>query len=239
MNEIINYESCEVCGRPIIKKILRANGLKVCNKHYRQYKTYGKFLDSNPRTIYDRNEFHIMDDVTYIDLYNKHCELVGHAIIDTEDLDKVKDIKWKLSGSGYACNTPKGNKKNLHMHRVILGVDEPVDHINHNTLDNRKSNLRVITKSQNQMNSNYKGVSLEKDGRFYAHIKLDQRMLNLGKYTVEAEAYYARWYAEKIMFKEYRYPKEMPNISDKRAREIERDVDIRIQRFSERISRKF
>lgn len=239
MNETIDYETCEVCGRPITKKILRANGLKVCNKHYRQYKTYGKFLDNNPRTIYDRNEFHIMDEITYIDLYNKKCELVGHAIIDTEDLDKVKDIKWKLNNNGYAVNYSGKKNITLFMHRIVLGVDEPVDHINHNKLDNRKSNLRVITKSQNQMNANYKGVYHGKDERFYPHIKIDQKMLNLGTYTVEAEAYYARWYAEKIIFKEYRYPKEMPNISDKRAREIERDVDIRIQKFSEKISRKF
>ena len=97
---------CDICGRPIKNKI-RSHGYTLCNKHYKQLKKYGKFLDNNPRTLLDKNEYHIDGDITYIDLYDNRCNVIAKAIIDTEDLNKVKYTKWKLSKSGYAMNTPK------------------------------------------------------------------------------------------------------------------------------------
>ena len=99
--------------------------------------------------------------------------------VDNEDVDKVKHIKWNYS-HGYA-NCRNRKIKSLMMHRRILDTDQFVDHINHNTLDNRKCNLRIVNKSQNQMNSNYKGVCVRKDGRFTAHIKRHGLMVNLKK----------------------------------------------------------
>lgn len=127
--------NCDICGR-YCDKLICSFGKHLCNKHYGQYKRFGKFLDNNPRTIYDLNEYHICGDITYIDLYNIKCEVVAQAIIDTEDLDKVKSIKWKLSTSGYAMNTPSRHGVNKHMSRVIYGEDKLnselfVDHINH------------------------------------------------------------------------------------------------------------
>lgn len=63
--------NCDVCGR-YCNTLIGANGYKLCNKHDNQYKTHGKFLDTNPRTIYDRNEYTIDGDVTYIHFYNKY-----------------------------------------------------------------------------------------------------------------------------------------------------------------------
>ena len=221
--------NCDVCGRYCDRLIGTNNGYKVCNKHYRQYKKFGKFLDNNRRTISDRNEYHICGDITYIDLYNIKCEVVAQAIIDTEDLDKVKDIKWKLSTTGYAMNTQKGGienrRPNLHMSRVIYGEDKLnnelfVDHINHNTLDNRKCNLRAVTKSQNAMNSGYvenssksgaRGIQL-RNNRYYAWIKIDRSVINLGNYTTLEYALYARWIAEIILFGEFQYNKTPPDI---------------------------
>lgn len=225
----MEYE-CEFCGRKMFRKIV-SYGHIFCNKHYRQFKKYGRVLDNNPRTSYDKNEFHICGDVTYIDLYDKSYNVVAQAIIDTEDLDKVRYTKWKLSASGYAMNTPKYSGSNKHMSRVILGVDDFVDHINHNRLDNRKCNLRVVTKSQNQMNCNYLGVTTNKDGTYYAHIKINQRMLNLGKYVFMEEALFARWYAEVLLFKEYRFPKEKPVILPDREEEVMDYVNKKVQRL--------
>ena len=221
---------CDFCGREMNKKIVFHKHI-FCNKHYKQFKKYGRVLDTNPRTLLDKNEFHICGDTTYIDLYNCKCEVIAQAIIDTEDLDKVQYIKWKLSSSGYAMNTPKFKGGNKHMSRVILGTDQFVDHINHNTLDNRKCNLRVVTKSQNQMNANYKGVCLMKNGKYYAHIKINQKLINLGTYVFEEEALFARWYAETILFGKYRYLKEKPFILKNREKDIMDYVNKKVQRL--------
>ena len=117
------------------------------------------------------------------------------------------------------------------MSRVILNTDQFVDHINHNTLDNRKCNLIVVTKSQNQMNCNYKGVCKMKNGKYYAHIKLNQKLYNLGTYILEEEAMFARWYAETMLFKGYRYPKNKPCILPEREKAIIEYVNKKVQRL--------
>lgn len=220
---------CSVCGR-LIKHKIKAYGKVYCPKHYKQTKKYGSPIDENPRTIYDKNEIRICGNIAYIDLYDKHCNVINTAIIDSDDVQKVRYIKWKLSNSGYVMNTPKYKNSNIHMSRVILGVDDFVDHINHNRLDNRKSNLRVVTKSQNAMNMNSKGVHNIKN-KYYAHIKINQKQINLGVYIYEQEALFARWYAEKILFKEYCYKKEKPNILSDREQDIMKYVDRKVQRL--------
>lgn len=224
------YYVCNVCGRLSFRKI--SSDKKVwCYKHYKQKKKYGHAIDSCPRTIEDRNEIIIDGDIAYVKLYDKHQTVAGVAKIDAEDVPKIRYIKWKLSKNGYAMNSPKYKSGNIHMSRVILGTNQFVDHINHDTLDNRKSNLRIVTKSQNQMNSNYKGVTERKDGRFYAYIKLNQHLYHLGVYVDKEEALYARWYAEQLLFKGYAYPKPEPFILDSRKTEIRCYVDRKVQRL--------
>lgn len=94
-----------------------------------------------------------------------------------------------------------------------------------------KSNLRVTNHSTNQMNTQHKGVSLRNDGRWYAYIKKNQRMLNLGIYAYEQEALYARWVAEQALFGEYAYPKEEPGVLDSRRPEIKAFVEQKVQRL--------
>jgi len=127
------------------------------------------------------------------------------AFIDKEDYDKIKDCAWwadydKVLGDSYA----KGwiNGKNIRMHRLILNVPNeiPVDHIDHNTLNNRKTNLRVCTQSQNCMNkklqsnntTGYKGVYLNKKTKKYrASIRINRKLKHLGYFNTAAEAYKA------------------------------------------------
>lgn len=224
------HGKCDICGRKS-NSIARAYGVNYCPKHYKQKKKYGYCLDTNPRTSFDRNEIHIKGDVAYMDLYDKQYNVIGQTIIDTEDLPKVQYIKWRKNCNGYVVNTPK-NHKAIFMHRVILGKDVMVDHINHNTLDNRKSNLRQITKSQNQMNSNYKGVYQNKNtNKYISRIKLNGQTIHLGYYIEENEAYFARWYVEKLLFKEYAFPKEKPEISEEREAQIKEYVLKKVQRL--------
>lgn len=98
------------------------------------------------------------------------------AIVDDEDYDMlVRDYKWCISHSGKsdrkkAVARVHGGKGTLcSMHRVVANAPKgmDVDHINRNTLDNRRSNLRVCTRSQNNANrpkrsGEFKGVHFDK-----------------------------------------------------------------------------
>lgn len=128
------------------------------------------------------------------------------AIIDTEDLPRVSTMNWyavRFGNRFYASNgSDGGERKATSMHRLILGVSVEdkmfVDHINHNGLDNRKSNLRLCTNTQNQWNarkpktgkvSPYKGVAFEKrTGKWVAKIRYDNKNNYLGTFNTELEA---------------------------------------------------
>lgn len=127
------------------------------------------------------------------------------AIVDDDDYAFLSQFKWhahwsKGSKSFYALKGHKG----MPMHRLIMGNPEGmlVDHDNHNTLDNRKENLRVCTKSQNcknrkknvtqngvQTSSKYKGVSIHPEsGKWRALLQVDGKSVSLGLYFSEEDA---------------------------------------------------
>lgn len=217
---------CEICGRPWRKKLI-ADGKVVCNKHYKQFRKFGKFMDHSPRTQRDKNTMTIDGNITYIDLYDRYYQIIARAIIDTEDIDKVKNIKWRLNHNGYVINN---SNTGIFMHGRILGVDTFVDHINGNRLDNRKCNLRVTNHSANQMNTSHLGV-YQKGDKWMAKIKLHQKSLHLGVFAYKEEALYARWLAEQILFKEFAYKKEGPDLPQNRKIEIEKLVKSKVQRL--------
>src|ERR1039457_4498915 len=78
------------------------------------------------------------------------------ALVDDEDFDRINAIKWTYQGNrGYAYNmSALGTKKCVLMHRYIMSPkkNEQIDHINHDKLDNRKSNLRICSNTQNGQN---------------------------------------------------------------------------------------
>ena len=81
----------------------------------------------------------------------KHGEFV--ALIDVESYDKIKNIHWGVEFDGYNWYV-RNRSKNLKLHRFLTDCpnDKIIDHINRNTLDNRLSNLRVCTFSENNAN---------------------------------------------------------------------------------------
>ncbi len=123
------------------------------------------------------------------------------TIVDSDQYDRVSWYSWysgtkSKKGSIYAiCNQFKATHYNLS--NFILDVPNGiiVDHINGDTLDNRKSNLRVVTKSQNAQNSRkpvrakgttskYKGVNWDKTRNCWrASIQM-----SLGRFSSELEA---------------------------------------------------
>lgn len=132
--------------------------------------------------------------------------------VDNEDFDYLKKIPWKMNKNFYACNTTYGL-----MHRIITKCEKGkvVDHINHDTTDNRKSNLRICTNNFNSMNSRkiklnkssvYKGVSwYKRDGIWTSYIMISRKRIYLGRFKCEIEAAKAYDKKAKELFGEYAY----------------------------------
>jgi len=106
------------------------------------------------------------------------------------------------------------------LHRIIMNPPKGliVDHINHNGLDNRRSNLRLCTNSQNQMNrtktrantSGYKGVRYNKNtGKYQACITANKRNFYLGTFETAEEAVKAYRKAAKRLHGKFMY-KDLP-----------------------------
>jgi hypothetical protein len=129
------------------------------------------------------------------------------AIIDYEDIDKVQGWNWSAavhrSGRVYALRgiTVPGKPRAVFMHRIIAGDPDrslDVDHINGNTLDNRRQNLRPATRAQNSWNSRLRsnntsgrrGVSFCKmTGRWSALIRSNGKgPKRLGRFATVEEA---------------------------------------------------
>jgi len=112
-------------------------------------------------------------------------------------------IKKERGGHTYARI---GNQP---LHRILMG-DPPgmdVDHINGITLDCRKDNLRVVTRSVNNMNSDkvwarsgFKGVSRHVSGRWFGRVKKDGKVYSCGYFDTPQEAHIARLLKEKALF---------------------------------------
>ena len=109
-----------------------------------------------------KNKYEIRGDVTAIFVSSKKYGEY-EFLIDTISLEEVSEAvgKWHVHVTGdgafkYArSKTKKSNyKKWVYLHRVVTRapIDKIVDHINHDTLDNRSGNLRLVTISENQQN---------------------------------------------------------------------------------------
>ena len=181
----------------------KARSKGYCSKHYAQILRYGKIS----RTKFDPNEIVEYDDYAEIVLYNKDCEEVARALIDLEDIDRIKDYKWRMNDRGYVLTDIKGTTKKIRLHRLIMDCpdDMVVDHINHNRLDNRKENLRVCTQHQNLMNKNSVGVTFDKRrNKWYAQITYNYNHIFIGSFDTKEDAIKARRQAEIEYFGEYR-----------------------------------
>ena len=140
---------------------------------------------------------------------------------DLEDYDKIKDYCWFLDAYGYVVSHISGtrsSRRGIKLHRLLVGDFEIIDHINSNKRDNRKSNLREVTESQNQMNkglrsnntSGVTGVYWDKESnKWYAIITANKNDIFLGYFSNFDNAVNARKEAEEKYFGEYSYDNSM------------------------------
>lgn len=125
---------------------------------------------------------------------------LGHGfvtVIDADDFDLVRHVVWgptRRRGHVYA-HIMRGSKS-IRMHQVLLDIPDGMfgDHVDGDTLNNRRSNLRICTRAQNAWNQaarngrRYKGVERTASGRYQARIRVHGTRHNLGTYDTEEEA---------------------------------------------------
>lgn len=142
------------------------------------------------------------------------------ALVDECDFDKLNKFKWYAMYDGYnyyAVRSPKkknGKRNAIRMHREIMNnpKGKVVDHRDGNGLNNRRSNLRICTQSQNSKNqglkknntSGLKGVSFnKKNSKWVARISVNNKRIHLGSFNSKEKAYEKYCNASKKYHKEY------------------------------------
>lgn len=189
---------CKQCGR---KYDGSHHSKDYCRKHEMQLKKYGKFLDSNPRNNFDPNEFRFIANYVEFDVYDQvTSEVIDTFMVDAEDYPIVSKYKWRLV-NGYAKSSTQ-----VLLHRLLLNPKkgQQVDHVNLNTKDNRKNNLRIADNSLNSSNRrpynkvNIKGVELHRNGKYSAYFRIEDTQYHSPCYRTVEEAAFARFILEQM-----------------------------------------
>jgi hypothetical protein len=129
------------------------------------------------------------------------------ALVDDDEFEELNKYKWQAVMRGnkrliYAVRSihikgTTNGAKHPYMHRILLNPPKEmqIDHINGNTLDNRKENLRIVTSRQNKQNlhfkksSSYPGVSFNKSiSQWRSMIRWNGKQRYLGDFKNEIDA---------------------------------------------------
>lgn len=145
------------------------------------------------------------------------------TVIDLKDLDRVVNFPYTwtakydpdldqfyVEASVYCgCKNGKKLSKSVKLHKFIMDAkeDEVVDHINHDTLDNTKGNLRIIPHKNNSMNrksrnsnnkSGYRNVCWNKsENKWIVQLQVNKKNTVLGKFPKDQLIEAARFAEEK------------------------------------------
>ena len=181
--------------------LLKVYAKGFCRKHYDQYiHGRGMFRNfSDGRRRFDPNEFSIEGEICTISLYNNQNIKMAETIIDAEDYERCKSYRWYSDGHNYVTSE-FGYLSNFIMNfkstRYMV-----VDHINGDSLDNRKENLQIVTNQQNQCKkrgqknntSGYRGVfKASYDGKWASEIVCNGKKYRFGPFCskeIAASAY--------------------------------------------------
>lgn len=152
---------------------------------------------------------------THFDDYVVGDDGCGHSFtVDEEDFEFIKTKHWVFTDPYWITSERHGNKwKNKFMHTYLLKVrsGNVIDHKDRNGSNNRKSNLREATVSQNAINSKtrknssgFTGVWFHKESQFWcASVVINQKSIWLGEYKNKDDAIKARLKAEAKYFSEF------------------------------------
>lgn len=193
---------CCICGKESSGK---HDDKWYCNKHWLRIYNHG-----TPDLIGRKNTNKFVIENGKLEITTAKEKVI---IADAEDYKILCKYSWCISKTGYVVANI--DHKVTKMHRYILGIKNPniiIDHINGNPLDNRRSNLRICTVTQNARNcalnknntSGATGVQLiKKSGRYRAVITVNRKEIRLGHFKTFDAALKARQEAEKKYFGEF------------------------------------
>lgn len=138
-----------------------------------------------------------------IPLRNRKDIIVAFTQVDDDMYDYLMQWQWRLGSGGYADRLAcaNGHKTRVYVHKLVLAVPSGMftDHRDRNRLNNQRSNLRIATRSQNNLNvplrkakvSQYRGVYRGKSG-WEARLYQNGQTIHLGTFALEIEAAKAR-----------------------------------------------
>jgi HNH endonuclease len=124
--------------------------------------------------------------------------LATYALCDPEDQEMLLGFRWRMTSRGYA--TAYVHHADVLMHRLLLGMEKvtgikEADHINRCKLDNRRSNLRLVSVLENKQNhpgfggsSEFRGVFKTRAGTFEAKARVNGRLCHVGTFRTERGA---------------------------------------------------
>ncbi len=136
-------------------------------------------------------------------------------LVDDQDFEWLNKYNWCISKGYIIAHKPQSGKKGttISIHRLIMNTPKNIqtDHINGNKLDNRRENLRICSRSENNMNrhkvrgkSKYKGVGWFKQTQCWqAYISKNYKIIHLGLFKSEKEAAKAYNQKAKELFGEF------------------------------------
>lgn len=171
-----------------------------CSKHYQQSKRNGELRKRDRKSP---NEIILNGEQAEIVLYDARGNETSRALIDVDDVEKVKNHRWSKNGDNYVFANISGKKTRLH--RLIAHAEKGllVDHINFNKLDNRKDNLRLCSHKENNRNNRSKGVFFDKSkSRHCSQITVDGKRIKR-YFQTEQEAVSCRRKMEEMHFGEF------------------------------------
>lgn len=172
---------CLLCGtvKDVLQCSLKRGDVKSCGCiHYQACKRHNEWRVSP--------EGHVI-----VILHNTGSEM----ICDHEDWERLKEYCWSENNRGYA--EARVNQKTTLFHTLIIECEHPFvrDHINRNKLDNRRSNLRVVTRAENNRNKEHSVSTLpagitqwHNNGRYSARIHVNKKRIHLGTFDTIDEA---------------------------------------------------
>lgn len=200
-----------LCSFPECIRKHEARG--YCASHYAQLRRSQKLRPLKPPGM--PNDYAVHDDYAEAILTDSCGKEIARSKIDLDDLPKISGYRWRRSSAGYVQGAPIGGGRQTMLHRLLLdaplGVE--VDHWDGDPLNNRRSNIRLVSRKQNRENqrintrnkSGYRGVCWSKAaGKWQAYIGHNGKSTNLGLFNDVKEAAEAARTARERLFSNHR-----------------------------------